>query len=65
MEKSTKWRKGDEFQPIDICVEAKVEAYGEPTLEKGVILTGKKVYRHQLTSTYKETESSEDLKNDM
>ena len=43
MEKSTKRRKGVEAQPINVSVEARAEAYREPTPEKGVIHKGKKV----------------------
>ena len=39
-------------------------AGGDP-IEKGVILTGKKVYRPSLPSTYKETELLEELNDGM
>ena len=41
------------------------EACRNPPKEKGVINTGKKVYRPPLPSTYKETELSEDLNDGM
>ena len=37
----------------------------EKIIEKGVMSTGKKVYRPPLPSTYKETELSEDLNDGM
>ena len=45
--------------------EAGAEACRKPPKEKGVINTGKKVYRPPLPSTYKETELSEDLNDGM
>ena len=42
-----------------------MDAYRKPPPEKVVICTGKKVYRPPLSSTYKEIELLEELKNIM
>ena len=58
MDKSTKRRKVFEIHPIDVGGDVGAESCRENLTEKGVILTGKKVYRPPLPSTYKETELS-------
>ena len=65
MDKDINRQKGAECQPIAVGVEEDVEACGKPPIEKGVICTGKKVYRPPLPYTYKETELSEDLNDSM
>ena len=65
MDKYIKRQKGAECQPISVGVVAGVEVCGKLPIEKGVIRTGKKVYKPPLTSTYKETEHSEDLNDGM
>ena len=61
MDKTTKIWKGVEGHTIAVGVEARVEACGKTPKEKGVIHTGKKVYRPPLPSTCKEMELLEDL----
>ena len=61
MDKSTKRRKGVERQTIAVGVEARSYECEKKPIEKGVIHTGKKVYRHPIPSTYKEIELLEDL----
>ena len=65
MDKAIKRRKVVESYPIAVGVEVGAEICREKPTEKGVICTGKKVYRHPLPSTYKETELSEDLNDGM
>ena len=55
MDKVTKRRKWVEIHPIDVGVEAREYVCGKNPKEKGVMGTGKKVYRPPLLSTYKET----------
>ena len=62
MDQAKNGRKVFKVQPIAVGVEARAEAFrGGGGYEKGVIRTGKKVYRPPLPSTYKETELSERL----
>ena len=56
MDKVTKIRKGVEIQSTAIVVYTRAESCGKKPTEKGVIRTGKKLYRPPLPSTYKETE---------
>ena len=60
-DKAIKRLRGAEIQPIALSVETRAYACEKPPTEKGVIRTGKKVYRPQLPSNYKETELPEDL----
>ena len=61
MDKSIKIQKVVEVQPIYLGVDTGEEVCGKPPIEKGVIYTGKKLYRHPIPSNYKEKELSEDL----
>ena len=58
MDKDIKIQKGVEYQTKSVGVDAGAEARRKTPTEKGVIRTGKKVYRPPLPSTYKETEIS-------
>ena len=51
IDKSITRKKGVEFQPIAVSVDTGAEACGKTPTEKGVIHTGKKVYRPPLPST--------------
>ena len=61
MDKAIKICKGVESQPVNVGVEARLDACGEAPTENGIIRTGNKVYRPPLPPTYKEIEISEDL----
>ena len=65
MDQSTKIRKGVEINPIAVDVEARAYACGKKPTEKGVIRTGKKVYRNPIPSTNKETELPENINDDI
>ena len=65
MDKSINRQKLVEGQTIAVGVDAGADACGKNPIEKGVISTGKKVYRPPLPSTYKETELLEDLNDGM
>ena len=65
MDKSINRFKGVESQSIYVGFGAGAEVWGKPPTEKGVICTGKKVYRPPLPSTYKERELLEDINDDM
>ena len=54
MDQSSKIQKVDKGQTTAIRVEKMADACGEPPSEKGVIITGKKVYMPPLPSTLKE-----------
>ena len=53
VDKYIKIQKVVEGHPISVGVDAGVEACGKHPIEKGVIRTGKKVYRSPLPSAYK------------
>ena len=53
MDQSSKIQKVDKGQTTAICVETRADACGELPSEKGVIITGKKVYMPPLPSTLK------------
>ena len=55
MDQDTKIQKGVKIHTIAVGVDARSEACMETTSLNGFIITGGKVYRPQLTYTYKET----------
>ena len=65
MDKAIKGCKWVEIQPIAVGVEARADECEKKLIKNGVIRTGKKIYRPQIPSNYKETELSEDLNNVM
>ena len=55
MDQATKRCKGSEVHLVAVGFEARAEEFRNSPPEKGVKITGKKVYRPPLPSTYKET----------